>query len=976
MLRSLLPTLLLILLMGAPVAAQRGGLDLPPKPKPTPAQEQDEGNAGAQGEEAPEVAEAELPAMWAEPQNKTEELFLRFELLQDDRALIRKRHLDELRGFGLGTRETAIKALDSPYSPSVMLAAEILEWVGEAGDAQTLVNAASSVNDVQAVGVCLETALRLGSGKYPARAARGLDHPRNPVRGVFESRLSAYPNPEFIPSLLQFLEFGRDKDLRLRAARLLAAYAEDADARHGLRKSLHGDSVEIAMVSVLALAGQGKQADLDYLTEEFLQAATSLEAAYLLYPLLRFQDDTSTLLIPPSMQPRLRSMMEEEDPFISATAASALAECVFRDSLEGEIGNLDQALPFALVRAVGGVVFFPQYARFAPLAEASLRRVTGEQFPNQAGSAWITWFEKERAQFTMVRGHIDVQSEDLPYLRVHWTMPGQMQFAMSGPGSAKDGDRLLGPKDQAALLAMLEDARLLDAGLSPGTLGIEDAPLALAVDISVDQRRKRLVFRGSAGSPWVGKLAEDLGTLYDQNSWQALAGSDADGRRFLADRLAEFDGGTMQGETRTAALLSLSSGRIATMDEAILRNWVAELETLSGRATHWTESLSKEFLLVLPRHTADPAFATRILAMALTKPTQSLLYPTLDTLDPMQDPLRFDLLLQTMLAFPPPEVASILADDRHSVRLAAVRALGKSGPAGITPLITALDDIHPLVVRQAIRGLGEIGDPSARGAITPFAAQGLTVELRRESFWALGQMGDPAALDTLKAACLETDPGIRVAAVAAIAAIPGAEATALLGELFPAYAGSSLESSYMASILDRGAGNARALLRPYMLSPDTRLAERAALLDGQLGDPSAALSLMSMLAGNPRNPELLDALASTFGVDFRRTPDPAGTYRAWWADNQDDSPADWLRRAAGEGGFLLVPGFQDPTEVSAKKSVAVLLEILDRGPTHLRPLTCYFLYALTGVDAPVVLSRTPRHELQRRVVPWRDWLAD
>ncbi|MHC4823058.1 MAG: HEAT repeat domain-containing protein [Planctomycetota bacterium] len=968
----LLPTLLLTLLLGAPLAAQRGGLDLPPKPKPKPVEQE---TAEAQAEETP--AEEEIrPEMWADPQNQAEQLFLRFELLQDDRALIRKRHLEELRSMGLGTRDTALKALGSPYAPSVMLAAEILEWVGEVGDAQTLVNAASSVNDVQAVGICLETALRLGSGRYPARAARGLDHPRNPVRGVFESRLNAHPNPEFIPSFLQFLEFGRDKDLRLRAARLLAGYSEDADARHGLRKALTGDSVEIAMVAVLALAGDGDAADLEYLKEQFLQATSSIEAAYLLYPILRFQDTTSTLLIAPTMQPGLRSMMEEEDPFISATAAAALAECVYRDSLEGEVGNLDQALPYALVRAVGGVVFFPQYARFAPLAESSLRRVTGEQFPDQAGSAWITWFDEHRANFTLVRGHIDVQPEDLPYLRVHWTMPGDLQFAMSGPAAAKDGDRLLGPKDQAALFAMLEDARLLDAGLSPGTLGLEDAPLALAVDIAVDQRRKRLVFRGTAGSPWVGKLADNLGTLYDQNSWQALAGADSDGRRFLADRLAEFDGGAMQGETRTAALLSLSAGRISTMEESVLRNWVSELEGLAGLSTHWTESLAKEFLLVLPRYTAEPEFATRLLALALTSPTQSLLYPTLDTLDPMQDPLRFDLLLETMLAFPVPDVASILADDRHGVRLAAVRALGKSGPAGITPLITALDDIHPLVVRQAIRGLGEIGDPSARGAVMPFASKGLTLELRRESFWAMGQMGNPAALETLHAACLETDPGIRVAAISAIATIPGPEATSLLGELFPAYAGGALETSYMTAVLQRGAGGARTLLRPHMLSPDTRLAERAALLDGQLGDPSAALSLMAMLAGDPRNPELLDALASTFGVDFRRTPDPAGTYGAWWADNRDGNPADWLRAGAGEGGFGLAPGFQDPTKVPAKDSVAVLLELLDRGPKHLRPLTCYFLYALTGVDAPVVLSRTPRHELQRRVQPWRDWLTD
>jgi hypothetical protein len=59
--------------------------------------------------------------------------------------------------------------------------------------------------------------------------------------------------------------------------------------------------------------------------------------------------------------------------------------------------------------------------------------------------------------------------------------------------------------------------------------------------------------------------------------------------------------------------------------------------------------------------------------------------------------------------------------------------------------------------------------------------------------------------------------------------------------------------------------------------------------------------------------------------------------------------------------------------VPAQESVTVLLDVVERGPTYLRPLACYFLHALTGVDAPVVLSRTPRHELDRRIAPWREW---
>ncbi|MDA0667911.1 MAG: HEAT repeat domain-containing protein [Planctomycetota bacterium] len=969
-----LPLVLFSLLMGTPAFAQRGGLELPPAPKPKPERTADQVEQEEAAAKAEQVENAPRPLLWAEPDGPAEEVFLRFEMEQDSREVVRKRYLDELRGLGLGTREAAIKALSSPYAPSVHLAAEILEWVGGPSDADFLVDAATRVQAVQSVGVCLETARRLGSGQLPSRASRGLDHPRNQVRGVFEARLSENLNPEYIPAFLQYLQFGRDKDLRLRAARLLADYSENPDARRGLRAALRTDSVEIAMVSVTALSGSGQPEDLHYLETEILNAETSMEAAYLLYAMLLKQSSTSTLLIPKALQPRLRSMLDEEDPFISGVSAATLAECVFRDALTKEDAVLDQLLPFALVRAVGGVVFYPQYARFAPLAESSLRRITGEEFPNQAGSAWITWLGQNRNSFHMVRGHIEVKAKDLSRLRVVWSIGENDNHILAAPLVAQIGDRLVGENGQASLLQIIDNAGLLDAGLLPGTLGLTDAPRSLTIDVGVGLRRKRLTFRGTAGSPWVGKLSDELEELYQQTSWQALAASDAEGRQFLAERLADFDGASISGEERTAALLDLSAGRISALDADVLNNWLSELESLPTRSTYWTDALADEFLHQIPRFSNQSVLAARILDMALTRPNQGLLYPTLEILQGLEEPQRSDLLFQAMRSFAVPDVTSTLNDERHTVRLAAVRSLGKSGNAGITPLITALDDIHPLVVRQAIRGLGEIANPSARGAITPFAASGLSAELRRETMWALGRMGDVESLDLLKQGCLDEDLAIRVAAVSAVAAIPGDESSVVLQELFPAFAGGALETSYIRVVMERGAGATRGLLRPFLIDQAPLVASRAAVLAGALGDPTSALSLMALLAGDPRNTEVQEALASTFAVDFRLTPDPAGTYRAWWADNKDKDSGAWLRKAAADAGFKLADGFEDPTKISAEDSVAVLLDILDRGPAHMRPLTAYFLYALTGVDAPVILARTPRHEMQRRVVAWQAWL--
>lgn len=131
---------------------------------------------------------------------------------------------------------------------------------------------------------------------------------------------------------------------------------------------------------------------------------------------------------------------------------------------------------------------------------------------------------------------------------------------------------------------------------------------------------------------------------------------------------------------------------------------------------------------------------------------------------------------------------------------------------------------------------------------------------------------------------------------------------------------------------------------------------------------------MEWLPVDPRNPELLEALANVLCVDFRTLPDPAGTYLAWWRDHSNLPPADWFSSAARGSGFNLPIHF---AEAAAQPRVAVaeLLKVLETGPAHLRPAATYFLHGLTGVDCPAVLAGTPTSEVVRRAEPWRAWLG-
>ena len=978
MISRLLPTSLTFLVLAAAVSAQGKRLDLPPAPpkSETPQATSQAGKQNPNEADSAVLQTGERPAMWAEPQNPFEELFLRFEMLHDTRKVTRRTYLEELRGLGLGSLDTAVKALDSPFAPSVMLAAEILEWVGSSANADALISAASAVNDVEAVGVCLDSAMRLANGVLPEAAVRLLGHPKRQMRTVAEARLSERPNPAHLPKLLQFLNFGRDNDVRLRAARLLSAFPNDPDARLGLRHAIGDESMDVAMLAVRSLAGDGNEEAINWLHDEFLAATTEMEAAYLLMGILLHQDQRTELLLRADMEERMRKMLRAKDPFVSGTAASGLAEFVFRAELQGDIVELERGIPLVLVRAVGGVEFYPQYARFAPLAERSLRRISGVHFEEQAGSAWVGWLAENHEGFHIVRGRIDVAEGDLARLRVTWQTAGGTKRTLVGADAVRlNGDRVVGSRGAASLLQMVQKPGLLSPSMMPGALGLADAPLTLAIDISIDSRRKNMSFHGSAGAPWVATLATGLDTLYESTGWQALAGSDAIGRVFLDENLERFDRNDFANEAqRTAALIGLSTGRIASLEEKVLRSWVAELATIANREAYWTPALSQEFLGLIPLFAQDEAFVTSLLLMVMSDGTHSIDAEAIDVLAALEEPSRSDLLLRALLVSSADHCGALLQDERLAVRLAAVRALPSFDGAGTSFLIAALDDVHPLIQRTAIHGLGVQRAVMARDLVAVFTKEGMPIELRREAIITLGQMRSLDSLPTLIGITQGEDIGLQLAAVAAIAEIPGLEVDAALGNLFPAYAGTPVEGSFMRSLMVRGSAAARLVLRPYLMGADSHLSQRAAVLGGALGDPIAAPVLMDWLPQDTRNPELLGALANSLCVDFRSTPDPAGTYQAWWLDNQSRTSAEWLRNAAADSGFNIPSGFDDPTKVDPKQTVAALLGVLEGGPAHMRAVTCYFLNTLTGVDTAVIAIGTPSAELKRRAQPWHDWL--
>jgi HEAT repeat protein len=955
----------------APVAAQSGRLQIPPPVKP------------AQGEpEQPVVVPTETPAatapvsLWDPPANLAEQIFLEFETARSPAPGVRAAALERLRALGLETRETALKALGSEWGPTVLLAAELMEWVGltvgeDPSDVAALVEAASRTGLVEAAGRCLDAALRLNNGALPGRAVTLLAHPNRNVRVLAEGRLQRAPEPVHLERLLQFVEHGRDADVRLRAARLLAAFQAEPEVRLALRRALRDESAEVAFSASATLAGTARPEQIAFVVSELRQRCSGAEAGYLAFALLLQQQEHDAPLIPQDALPRLEVLLDDADLFASGVAGACLAEYAYRAGPESTPATWRSKVPFALVRATSGIVFYPQYARFSPLAEGALERISGEEFLDRR--EWIAWMDGlGREGLDFLRGSLLLDATALPRLRVAWTRAGAEATPRVLAGTAAwllPSERLVGVQQLAALHRALEQSGLLGSVAGSNRFGADGEPIAAVLELSAGNQRKRLIFRGAA----LGAAQEVL-TLCDraweEAAWQVLAPAGESGRVFVASQLDAME--SADPAARAAAMTAMSRGRLAALDAAVLQQWCVRLLATPGVPAQWDAALASETLTVLAAHGGDADTALALVDAALMAPDTALAAPLADAAAAIEEPLRTRVLARGIRLLGLDGARRLIADARLTVRVAAIAALPELGVAAVPLLREALAADEMPMQLAALRGLGELGDAASLDEVIPFTAVGQAHELRKEAVWALGRFGEPRALPGLQEVAVAEQPALRVSALLAIAAIPGDEASIALGALFPEYAGTALEGSYLRALLERGAAGARRTLQPYLVSRDPVLERRAALLGGLLGDPAVARSLMNWLPSDPRNPELLEALASTLCVDFRTLPDPAGTYLAWWRDHSGEAPSAWFADAARGSGFEFAPMFADGGQPRA--SVAELLKVLETGPAHLRASATYFLHGLTGVDGQIVLAGTPTSEVSRRTEPWRAWL--
>ncbi len=120
-----------------------------------------------------------------------------------------------------------------------------------------------------------------------------------------------------------------------------------------------------------------------------------------------------------------------------------------------------------------------------------------------------------------------------------------------------------------------------------------------------------------------------------------------------------------------------------------------------------------------------------------------------------------------------------LASEDAGERNAAIKALIKRGPASVKALLESLKSPDEDVRNFACVALGQIGHPSATGALIELVGTESDANVRYMALEGLARIGDPRAVDTL-IAVLDEDMWFAAPATEALGAIGGADAIAAL----------------------------------------------------------------------------------------------------------------------------------------------------------------------------------------------------
>lgn len=620
-----------------------------------------------------------------------------------------------------------------------------------------------------------------------------------------------------------------------------------------------------------------------------------------------------------------------------AVAAIVLADTGYAHAVPKLDEVLDREVMPVLVDTWGGTEFWKDMEVLRPMALRRLQRLSGD-FERSDPKQWWTWWERHRDSFVARRVLSTLPEALVP----------QLVVTIGGSGAPGEETTVLTPSvyevtgstaDRLPLLLTLEQARELattieSSGLlqiREGLTGALDQGGPMTIHLRLDKRQRRIRVQADDPAPEAIPVIEHVRLLRERLDWQRYRDAvDPDGiERFVENMGPRFDRTVAEDERASAkARLILRTIGAERTDAWNLRA-LEELRGLgSARDLLSADDRDRLLSLLAKRERADDvAISTmRILATVGDVETATRV---LTFLQSHRGPRTAELMADVLATAGEGAHKAALDDESPDVRRAGLRALERDdfgGQAGDYALL-ALADSDPDVKREAVLALGRLRVDGAFDKLTDLA--GRKDALRTAAIESLGLLGGKEVLPELMRAFTDDDPGVRVAAIQALASTREPEAFSAIVFGMSSDLSPLVREVAAQAIVDIGTERAGTALRLLALDPSRQPGPRARAVAGwsdllgrrahvdlerllddpaiEVGDEAAvALARWREPAGVPRLLEMLEegrqparaqqALESlsleSFGQDDRDIL--ADLYAGWWDLESDRGPKRWL----------------------------------------------------------------------------------
>ncbi|MHC4931176.1 MAG: HEAT repeat domain-containing protein, partial [Planctomycetota bacterium] len=700
-----------------------------------------------------------------------------------ERLIVQKEHsLPVIRKILVSTADS-----DENYKPG---AGYVLGRIGEASDFLTLVLVASEKRQHKHAATLLEAAWRLNPDQAVAEAFRFFHLSATTLRREATKFVRARITKKNLTAVVELLDkrtaerpFTREIGLILLDRLVETREITWSEAGPRIYRALGDESPQVASRAMRLVASHNEAANIKELNQLITKEYSYWRQRS--YAALGLALLSSAFKVQPFTPETIESLKGErglEHPrelLAQASAALALAQAGLRTGDRELVRLLDSKIPIVLIESVGASRrHYRDFASVMPLSYAMLRRITGQNFPDQA-PVWAQWWRDHGRRFRARRELIEVDEDDLEaaVLEVTWpqSTPRKRSVRLQMVGiqqpSYLHGRAYAVPKEEIArLTGLLRESGFFQAmEVDPARLDREEAMVVLRVGDLVrtvaygkgeglTQVRDRIL---NAVDATTKEYSWQLWwSIREQPSWQLFFGEN---RRWFKDHPG--------AEERAARMRSMVAGAVGGMTMVDDRLFAVRfLRDLPGGGGALTEDEVAKLVAAVAGEREANRFVAEVLELLVPEAGPKAASGLVDALAAKVGPRSQDLLVELCSSIPFEKVAALASDSRWKVRRSAVAALAKKDAERARPVLEQrLEDEEVFVRVVAAEALARVQDPATLPALAILSKDD-SENVRASAAYAYGLMGSAASRKAIRPLLYnDTYPDVRVRAIEGLA---------------------------------------------------------------------------------------------------------------------------------------------------------------------------------------------------------------